>query len=431
MMDVYLTIVTHPFLWIFVGLTTVFFLIQGLTAQKPEDWTSPFNHLDRIGRRIGFGSFSAILVLISSITWLVILLTLLFGLYKLILEMIWYSLPSDQDQLWSWRFTLAQVAALTAILGAVVALPVTISRIGLNRRQRETAEEGLRTDRINKAVEGLGADKIVKRISCDGYGNTVYYKDENGDEDKNRPVYEEVTEPNIEVRLGSILALSSIAENSEDDLGLVLKILSAYTVNNSNRLIDGSREEADYNFRKDVSKTRNDVLAALNVIRKIRKAKLNSVDLEDFIMLQKLSFASQTVLFEKLNNFNLQFSDFSETRFYDTVFSNSLMNLTNANGTRFHNCDLSGAILSGVEFNENTKFFDTTFRGAVFLSVDLSKTDISQSQIDESYGNRSVILPERLRRPKHWNNSFDAFRTARKRWHAYQKHIGYKPQKDE
>ena len=36
MTDSYLQIVTHPLLWIFVGLTIVFYLVQWLVSHEPR-----------------------------------------------------------------------------------------------------------------------------------------------------------------------------------------------------------------------------------------------------------------------------------------------------------------------------------------------------------------------------------------------------------
>ncbi|MBT9382280.1 hypothetical protein KM176_00270 [Pseudooceanicola sp. CBS1P-1] len=49
--------------------------------------------------------------------------------------------------------------ALAAVIGVIFA----IWRALVAQKQVHVAEQGLTTDRINKAVEGLGADKVVKR----------------------------------------------------------------------------------------------------------------------------------------------------------------------------------------------------------------------------------------------------------------------------
>ena len=149
--------------------------------------------------------------------------------------MIWYDIPNpdQQKQVWNWRFTLAQLAALTTVLGAVIALPVTINRLILSRRQTKTAEEGLITDRINKAVEMLGADKTVKRQRRRGNSRLAYAKGEDGKPDFTKPIMEEVSEPNIEVRIGAIYALERIAQDSDRDHVQIMEILCAYIRQNA------------------------------------------------------------------------------------------------------------------------------------------------------------------------------------------------------
>ena len=101
-------------------------------------------------------------------------------------------------------------ALITALLGAPFLIWSTVLKHQTVRYQKE----GHITDRINKAVEQLGAEKSVKR---DG---------------------EETTVPNIEVRIGAILSLERIAQDSTRydkgrDHVRVMEILCAYVRENS------------------------------------------------------------------------------------------------------------------------------------------------------------------------------------------------------
>ena len=100
---------------------------------------------------------------------------------------------SNQDTIRHLAIALPAVAAAS---GGLIALPITLNRLQLTNRQTLAEEEGLITDRINAAVLGLGAEKTVK--------DTV-----------NGQVLER-TEPNIEVRIGAILALERIAKKNLD-----------------------------------------------------------------------------------------------------------------------------------------------------------------------------------------------------------------------
>lgn len=63
---------------------------------------------------------------------------------------------------------------------------------------------------------------------------------------------------------------------------------------------------------------------------------------------------------------------------------------------------MEGVYLGEVQMNEATDLKAATFQGAGLQSVDWSNIPISQAQIDASFGDRSVILPDTLTRPRHW-----------------------------
>ncbi|MCL4189108.1 MAG: hypothetical protein KJZ85_16020 [Rhodobacteraceae bacterium] len=102
-------------------------------------------------------------------------------------------------------------ALLVALLGAPFMIWTTVIRHETLRYQKE----GHITDRIAKAVEQLGAEKTVKTAG------------------------QEESRPNIEVRIGAILALERIAQDSTRldrgrDHVRVIEILCAYVRENSN-----------------------------------------------------------------------------------------------------------------------------------------------------------------------------------------------------
>jgi uncharacterized protein YjbI with pentapeptide repeats len=120
---------------------------------------------------------------------------------------------------------------------AVIGLPFLVWRSIVAQRQADTAEQGLITDRINKAVEGLGAVKVTKQQRRDKKGNLTYAKKKNPDgeeiNDYSQPAMMETTEPNFEVRLGALYSLQRIAEDSPRDRGQILDMLCAYIRENA------------------------------------------------------------------------------------------------------------------------------------------------------------------------------------------------------
>ena len=231
--DAYLSIVWHPLSWIFVGLTLTFFLVQTLTANSGTSPRTADDRLQGLAKSVGLGGLPPVIFLFVVLTWLVVALTLLFGLYRFIWMMVWQTAPTGNEELWAWRFGLAQIAALTTVLGAVIALPLTMARLLLTRRQTETSEQGHITDRINTAVQGLGAEKVVRRQRRRQSGKLAYAKGEDNKPNYSQPIMEEVSEPNLEVRIGAIYALERIAQDSDRDHVQIMEILCAYIRQNA------------------------------------------------------------------------------------------------------------------------------------------------------------------------------------------------------
>ena len=178
---------------------------------------------------------------------------------------------------------LAQGIAL--LLGALVAaatIPFILLRTWINERTATATEEGLITDRINKAVEGLGAEKQVTFHRTDKKGKLTYAKD-NGKDDYSKPTIVTVTKPNLEVRIGAIYALERIAQDSERDHIQIMEILCAYIRENVPQLSLLPTENLEVR-----QKLRSDIQTAISVIgrrsenrKKLEAAKTYRLDLRN------------------------------------------------------------------------------------------------------------------------------------------------------
>ncbi|WP_296762331.1 pentapeptide repeat-containing protein, partial [Sediminimonas sp.] len=146
-----------------------------------------------------------------------------------------------------------------AVIVALIGAPFVIWRSVALERQTRTAEQGHITDRINKAVEGLGAEKTVNRIgrpvllreNDPDYGGMadvdleerrteIEWRGESlripvglhVDEEYDWQAFTE-TQPNLEVRIGAIYALERIAQDSDRDHVQIMEILCAYIRQNA------------------------------------------------------------------------------------------------------------------------------------------------------------------------------------------------------
>ena len=134
-------------------------------------------------------------------------------------------------------------AVIVALLGA----PFVIWRAIVAQKQADVAEQGHITDRINKAVEGLGTEKVVSRVwrnvtyKLDGEVRTGFegrdedFKLPEGAQDVERGEWKvaDRTRPNLEVRIGAIYALERIAQDSDRDHVQIMEILCAYIRQNA------------------------------------------------------------------------------------------------------------------------------------------------------------------------------------------------------
>jgi uncharacterized protein YjbI with pentapeptide repeats len=190
------------------GLLLATGLIYGVLTQTGRLQARPiWNDIPEKGR---------VLAIVLGLLWL--------GLFSLTIWAaylgLWQAIHAKPGETPAGQSSLGFGALLAALLGA----PFLIWGTWLKYMAVRYQKEGHITDRINTAVEMLGAEKTVKHRSRDGEG---------------KEVTTEETVPNIEVRIGAILSLERIAQDSTThdrgrDHVRVMEILCAYVRENSN-----------------------------------------------------------------------------------------------------------------------------------------------------------------------------------------------------
>ena len=361
---------------------------------------------------------------------------------------------------------LAQGSAL--LLGALVAaatLIFTLIRVWINERTTTAEEEGLITDRINAAVASLGAEKTIK------------------EDDK------EQTVPNIEVRIGAILALERMAKKNAVVYIQIMEILTAYIRENAPRTeeehnrkprqdiqlaftVIGRRSprritlERMHDFRLDL---RNCDLTRINgagldfsyanfSMCLFRRADLVKINFENAI-LQSTIFDNSKLSSANLKEAFLQKTDLRSTnlegaclksRYLEgTVLNRVSLDNTNLQDAKIRSAelvhttlieaDLRGAEFAGGKLTEvnfggsrlqcvrfdrptfkNVEFFNAKLNGVSFQRTDLSRTYHLLDQLNVTFGDDSVILPEHLKpAPDHWDEKRlddDEFHTKWEEW---------------
>ena len=226
------------------------------------------------------------------------------------------------------------------------------------------------TDRISKAVEQLGAEKTVK----------VHGKDAEG-----KDITVEETKPNIEVRIGAILSLERIAQDStKHDKGRdhvrVMEILCAYVRENA-RATSLDRTELNQPFPSP----RIDLQTAITVIKRrhfdqiaVEVAERYRLDLRacDFRMmdLSKGRFAGAMFWRSNFEAATLSHSDLTGTQFYGSLLNYAKWWDADLKGTRLDYCilDRPERVPGGMNMNapQSGKAYGVSVVGADLTSMD-------------------------------------------------------------
>lgn len=316
-------------------------------------------------------------------------------------------------------------------IGAVVGVPFLVWRSWVAQRQADISEQGLLTDRFTKAVEQLGADKVVKT------GNN-----------------HEETEPNIEVRLGALYALERISQDSERDHIPIMETICAYVRENTekprftektkNELAAyyrecGIEEDNDTPEKTGVSLSylppRVDIQAALTILGR-RSAKRRAYERrkengkKPYALDLRNSHMDRADLTDaEFDHVLLDRANLTEARLDDATLTGAWLNganltearLSRANltGAELYRANLTGAELVGANLTETD--FAKTFLQVVFAkSVDFaSGKNLTQDQIDRMFGDETATLPDGMTKPDHWPDGDVDLNELHKLWQAH------------
>ncbi len=363
--------------------------------------------------------------------------------------------------------TSEDIRNLGLAAGAAIGVPFLIWRSIVAQKQVDVTEQGHITDRINKAVEGLGAEKVVKR---DG---------------------DDITEPNLEVRIGALFSLERISQDSARDHVQIMEILCAYIRNNADRhspaLPDDDPPEG---WRKWGENNRThpplDVDTALKIIERrsddrkeiekayndgegyrlgLERSRLHTLDLRYRDLtganlsnahlqgtdLRKAELQGtrhwgahlqRANLWEaKLQGASLGLAKLQGATLWDAKLQGADLGFTKLQGASLRDAklqganlwgaQLQGAVLSGAQFDSFTKTLFADFSRSACPGVDFSECD-NLSQLQTAFGDGSTILPggkgsDSPDWPAHWPKEKLSLRNFDTAWRAWQAEIGFQP----
>ena len=336
-----------------------------------------------------------------------------------------------------------------AVTVALIGAPFVIWRSVVAQKSVDVQEQGHITDRINKAVEGLGAEKTVKRrvVVHETFTPGAAFAGKRAEY-----ATSEHTEPNLEVRIGAIYALERISQDSARDHIQIMEILCAYIRENA-KLMDPFAEEL-LDPKRERVRLRSDIDAAIKVIGR-RPAEL---------IQEARAFFSKGIYRKRfdLRGVDLCGSELQDLAFHDIEFNGSSFQRANLMNTLFDNVtfnysDFSGAItwkanakadctfsyclFSGLESLEiimplkRDRVLWCAVRDTKFACADLRELlQEKLSLLSIWFGDQSVYLPnsvidcEKETGPSHWPQSVLDIKTFVQQWRRWQKEgPDYKP----
>ncbi|MFP4569600.1 pentapeptide repeat-containing protein [Rhodosalinus sp.] len=303
--------------------------------------------LRRLQRALGLPAANPLVMAAVGLLWLALALLLAGGLFTL----IWVTLtqgviaPDAGADLWEFRFRLAQMLALTTVLGAVVALPITLTRLRLSREQAETAKEALFNQKVTEAAADLYAQRQVTLRPITG-GPVNGWEDD------------------IVRRNAAIDRLEGLVRERPGEAERVARLLSTYV-----------RELSREHPPKPVPETEDvdSIKAWAGGLRPARSDMQNAAQVLGRLARVNDSDAVRHAI--DLRGANLQGFDLQACFFPRALFAEAQMQ-----GAMFMRADLQGALIMRADVR-GASFFDANLRNAVFSVADLRGAVLAKAQL--------------------------------------------------
>lgn len=196
----------EPLVWIASLALLMFVVYKLLPGRAPH--SSP---IEQVQRRLGLRMLNPGLFLFLVLIWGSMFLVLVAGLMMQIWDVLLAGIPTSETAQRVWRFTLTKLTAMTAVLGAIVAFPVSLVRVKQKQTENFTAADALFNDKINSASADLHAMFVWTKEQTKGEGD-----------------FRDFHMPNITRRNAAIDRLEGLVQERPDVAGRVSKLLSVY-----------------------------------------------------------------------------------------------------------------------------------------------------------------------------------------------------------
>lgn len=378
--------------------------------------------LDRLKGKFGASVTSDGIFFFALLLWAAVFLSLFYGLVSIIWEIIQNSTTIPDGDYSDPRFVFLRLTALTATMGATVALPFTLIRLRLTSEQTQTATDSLFNDKINAATENLNA----MRQRWDGKQN--------------------IWEDDIPHRNAAIDRLEVLAKDQPDSASRISRLLSVYVRELSRehppiKPLDGTTPEELIDWARTLTVQRSDVQNAVQVLGRLQgilsdKPDAITIDLRganlqgfDLINLDftNANFESANLERTTIGKSNFHGARFRYAKFLRTVFSNldgttetifsgdlfaAIFKHCNFSNFTFkddelHATSISNCVFSYCSFESSWSYFEQLSDSelhhcAIRNTVIAEETDFD---LENVFGDASVQILNGMDRPAHWPTS--------------------------
>lgn len=370
--------VFHPLTLGFVG----FGIFCVVIVFGPKILNATMREVDRLKQELGMYFFPRYLLLFFVFLWGVLSLTLVFGLLTLLIEIVWNTLPSDTDEgKADFRFLLTKTTALTAVLGALVALPFTVIRLKLTTEQNRHNADVLYNEKLNNANADLHAMRQV----------TVPVLDKNGKETTKR---ETIWTDDIIRRNGAIDRLGTLAFERPAMATRIARMLCVYLREMTRdypaeKMPKGMEPDEIWEWANALELKRSDmetaarVLGHLHLFTKV-PAKHLAIDLKG-VNLQAMQLDNSNFEHAKMDKAALDGTDLVRAK-----LNEAKLNGAKLNGTKLHSAELHSAELDGAELNGAKLLW------AKLNSARLNEAELNGAELHSAELHRAVLLRAKL-----------------------------------
>ena len=440
-----------PLFWVLViGIVLASVLFSQLPLSRFTGQRPP---LEAFQAKLGLSGLNAGLFFLILLFWGALFLLLSLGLVWLIYSTLTEGLPAGKDAEAEWRFALTKLVALTGVLGAVVALPFTLVRIGLTRQQVDTAKEALLNDKIDVAVSDLYAQRQI----------TV----------KEDEAYHDIWEDDITRRNGAIDRLEGLVAEDKTLSPRVIRMLSVYvrelsrTGAKAQEVTEGLEGDALSKWVRGLRVQRSDMEKAVQTLGRLpvfkddqgrttrpdltganlQRMDLSGLDFENAQLrgarLQGADLTGAQLRGATLRGAKVQWAQLFRAEMEGADLTGAQMQATNLTGAKLQGADLTrvglewsylgpaqlqGADLKYAQFDPDTDLRAATLLGAALRLVDFSNIPQIADHLEHLFGDDTVKLPPNITAPARFSQTYEDYEAFLTAWRAFQRSIGQDPE---